>query len=61
VKYEKYIPGLRILFFSVPGKNCVFVTGIHARPDLGIGNDYNFSREPFARAQRYWGVRNTLC
>ena len=61
VKYEKYIYGLRILFFSVAAKDCVFVTGIHKRGDLGIGMDYDFSREPFTRAQRYWGMRDRLC
>jgi hypothetical protein len=61
VKYEKYIPALRILFFSVPVKNCVFITGIHRRGDLGIGMDYDFSKEAFARAQRYWGMRERLC
>ncbi|MEX0879025.1 MAG: hypothetical protein WEB59_16115 [Thermoanaerobaculia bacterium] len=61
VKYEKYIHGRRILFFSIPTRNCVFVTGIHARGDLGVGNDYDFAKEPFTRAARYWGMRNTLC
>lgn len=61
VKYEKYIRGLRILFFVVPGKQCVFVSGIHARGDLGEGNNYDFLREPFVRAQRYWGMRDRLC
>lgn len=61
VKYEKYIPGLRILFFSVPPRDCVFVTGVHARADLGVGRDYDFSRAAFARAQRYWGMREHLC
>lgn len=58
VKYEKYIAGLRVLFFSVPAKNCVFVTGVHSRSDLG---DYEFSREPLTRAIRYWGMRDRLC
>lgn len=61
VKYEKYIPGVRILFFSVPPKNCVFVSGIHPRGALGKGNDYDFAREPFTRAQRYWSLRGRLC
>jgi len=61
VKYEKYIPGLRILFFSVPLKACVYVTGVHARADLGVGREYDFSRTAFARAQRYWGIRKLLC
>jgi hypothetical protein len=61
VKYEKYIPGLRILFFSIPLKACVYVTGVHARADLGVGREYDFSRAAFARAQRYWGIRKHLC
>ncbi|MDQ5858130.1 MAG: helix-turn-helix domain-containing protein [Acidobacteriota bacterium] len=36
VKYERYIPGLRILFFSIPLKACIYVTGVHARADLGV-------------------------
>jgi hypothetical protein len=61
VKYERYIPGIRILFFSIPEKDCVFVSGAHRRSDLGVGMDYDFSREAFARAQRYWGMRSRLC
>ena len=61
VKYERYIPGLRILFFSIPLKACIYVTGVHARGDLGVGREYDFSRAAFARAQRYWGMRNHLC
>ena len=38
VKYERYIPGLRILFFSIPSKNCVFITGIHERGNPRRGN-----------------------
>jgi hypothetical protein len=61
VKYEKYISGRRILFFTVPAKNCVFVTGVHARGELGVGMDYDFSREGFVRAIRYWGMKDRLC
>lgn len=61
VKYEKYIAGFRILFFSVASKDCVFVSGIHRRGDLGTGNDYDFARDPFARVQRYWGMKERLC
>ncbi len=61
IKYERYIPGLRILFFSIAAKSCVFISGVHRRSDLGIGMDYDFSRDPFARAQRYWGMKNQLC
>lgn len=61
LKYEKYIPGVRVLFFSVASKNCVFVTGIHPRADLGQGRNYDFFREPFVRAQRYWALRERLC
>src|SRR6266498_1018360 len=42
MKYEKYFSGIRVLFFSIPRGDCVFVTGIHARSDLGVGRDYNF-------------------
>jgi hypothetical protein len=52
---------VRILFFSIPVRNCVFVTGIHSRGVLGVGQDYDFSKEPFTRAQRYWGFRENLC
>lgn len=58
VKYEKYIAGLRILFFSIPSKNCVFVTGVHSRSDLG---DYALASEPLMRATRYWAMRERLC
>lgn len=58
VKYEKYIAGLRILFFSVPAKDCLFVTGVHSRTDLA---DYELFREPLSRAMRYWGMRERLC
>ncbi len=61
VKYERYIPGLRILFFSVPSKNCVFITGIHKRGTLGAGMDYDFFREAFVRAQKYWALREQQC
>lgn len=61
VKYEEYFPGVRILFFSIPARNCVFVTGLHGRGELGVGRDYDFSKEPFTRAQRYWGFRENLC
>ena len=61
VKYENYYAGVRILFFSIPPRNCVFVTGIHSRGDLGVGKNYDFSKEPFTRAQRYWGFRENLC
>jgi hypothetical protein len=57
VKYERYIPGLRIFFFSIPSRNCVFITGIHERETLGAGMDYDFARDAFARAQRYWALR----
>ncbi len=58
VKYEKYIFGVRILFFSIPTKDCVFVTGVHSRRDLG---DYELSREPLTRALRYWAMKDRLC
>ena len=58
VKYEKYIFGLRILFFSVPSKDCVFVTGVHSRGDLV---NYEISRPPLTRAVRYWSMRERLC
>lgn len=61
VKYENYFPGVRILFFSIPARNCVFITGIHGRGDLGVGKNYDFSKEPLTRAQRYWGLRKNLC
>jgi hypothetical protein len=61
VKYEKYFPGVRVLFFSIPSRNCVFVTGVHGRGELGVGKDYDFSKEAFTRAQRYWGFRENLC
>lgn len=61
VKYENYFPGVRILFFSIPARDCVFVTGIHSRGELGVGKNYDFSKEPFTRAQRYWGFRENLC
>jgi hypothetical protein len=61
VKYENYFPGVRILFFSIQARNCVYVTGIHSRGDLGVGKNYDFSKEPFTRAQRYWGFRGNLC
>lgn len=61
VKYENHFPGVRFLFFSIPARNCVFVTGIHSRGDLGVGKNYDFSKEPFTRAQRYWGFRENLC
>jgi hypothetical protein len=59
VKYEKYIPGIRVLFFSIPAKDCVFVSGIHQRGDLG--GEYDFAKEPFVRARRYWGMKEGLC
>jgi len=58
VKYERYIPGLRIFFFSIPAEDCVFITGIHPRADL---QDYTISRDPLSRAIRYWGMRERLC
>lgn len=61
VKYERYIPGLRILFFSIPSKNCVFITGIHERGTLGAGMDYDFFRDAFVRAQRHWALREQQC
>ena|ERR1700736_1080614 len=61
LKYEKYIRGLRVLFFVVSGKHCEFVSGIHPREDLGEGNNYDFFRDPFVRVQRYWGMRDRLC
>ncbi|MDQ5859319.1 MAG: hypothetical protein M3542_13715 [Acidobacteriota bacterium] len=61
VKYENHFHGVRILFFPIASKDCVFVTGIHGRGDLGFGNNYDFFREPFVRAQRYWGLRESLC
>ena len=61
VKYENQFHGVRILFFPISSKDCVFVSGIHSRGDLGLGNKYDFFREPFVRAQRYWGLREGLC
>lgn len=61
VKYEKYFPGVKVLFFSIQSRNCVFVTEVHSRGELGVGKDYDFSKEPFTRAQRYWGFRENLC
>jgi len=61
VKYENHFHGIRILFFPISTRACVFVTGIHSRGDLGLGNSYDFFREPFVRAQRYWGLREGLC
>jgi hypothetical protein len=61
VKYEKHFPGVRILFFSIQSKNCIFITGIHSRGQLGVGRNYDFSKDPFTRAQRYWGLRENLC
>ena len=61
VKYENHFPGVRILFFSIPARNCVFVTGIHGRAELGIGKNYDFAKEPFTRARRYWGFKENLC
>jgi hypothetical protein len=34
LKYPQYLGDLRVLFFSVASKDCVFVTGVHARSDL---------------------------
>jgi hypothetical protein len=61
LKYPKYLDNFRVLFFSIASKDCVFVTGVHSRSDLGIGADYNFAREPLMRAQRYWTIREQLC
>ena len=61
IKYERYIPGLRILFFSIPSRNCVFITGIHERGTLGAGMDYDFFRDAFVRAQGYWALREQQC
>jgi hypothetical protein len=55
VKDESIIPGLRILFFRLPGKRGYYVTGIHRRDEL-----YDPLREPLTRAQRYYGMRGTL-
>lgn len=59
VKYENYIPSIRVLFFSIPAKDCIFVSGIHHRNDLG--GEYDFTKEPFVRARRYWGMKEILC
>jgi hypothetical protein len=59
VKYDKYVPAIRVLFFSIHTKDCIFVSGIHRRGDLG--REYDFSKEPFVRARRYWGMREILC
>lgn len=61
LKYEKYFHGVRVLFFSIPSRNCVFITGVHNRGDLGEGRNYDFAKEPFIRAQRCWGMKETLC
>lgn len=61
VKYEKHFHGVRVLFFPISSKDCIFVTGIHGRGELGVGNSYEFFREPFVRAQRYWGLRESVC
>jgi hypothetical protein len=61
LKYPNFLHDLRVLFFSIASKNCVFITGIHHRGELGIGADYNFGREPLMRAQRYWTFREQLC
>lgn len=53
VKYEEFIPSLRILFLRLRGGP--FVTGIHDRRDL-----YDPLREPLVRAMRYWGRRQHL-
>lgn len=59
VKYENYIPSVRVLFFSIPAKDCIFISGIHRRGDLG--GEYDFTREPFVRARRYRGMKEILC
>lgn len=53
VRYDEYLPGLRILYFRLRGD--VFITGIHKREDL-----YDSWKEPMLRAQRYWGRRDSL-
>jgi hypothetical protein len=53
VKYEEFIPSLRILFLRLRGGP--FVTGIHDR-----GNLYDPLKEPLVRAMRYWGRRRYL-
>lgn len=60
VKYENHFHGIRILFFPIASKDCIFVTGIHNRGDLGSGN-YDFFREPLVRAQSYWRLREGVC
>lgn len=61
LKYPNFLHDLRVLFFSIAPKDCVFITGVHHRGELGIGADYNFGREPLMRAQRYWTIREQLC
>jgi hypothetical protein len=61
LKYEAHIFGIRVLFFVVPEKACIFITGFHRRGELGPGNEYEFHREPFIRAQKYWALRRRLC
>lgn len=53
VKFEEFIPSLRILFLRLRGGP--FVTGIHDRGTL-----YDPLKEPLVRAMRYWGRRRYL-
>jgi len=53
VKYEEFIPSLRIIFLRLRGGP--YVTGIHNRGDL-----YDPLKEPLVRAMRYWGRRQHL-
>lgn len=61
LKYENHFHGVRVLFLPISSRDCVFVTGIHGRGDLGLGGSYDLFREPFVRAQRYWRLRESLC
>jgi hypothetical protein len=61
LKYEKHFHGVRVLFLPISSRDCVFVTGIHGRSELGMGGSYDLFREPFVRAQRYWRLRESLC
>lgn len=55
-KSEAIIPGLRILFFPLPGENAIFITGIHARTELGA---YDATRPAIVRAWNLWMTRGT--
>jgi hypothetical protein len=57
VRDDRQMKDYRILFFRL--LRCVYVTGIHWRGHFG--DPYDMLKEPFVRAQRYWGMRRTLC